>query len=158
MYKYIKIILLLIIAIIAVLYWQTLLRIVGWLIILYHPILPAGVGSTCSHRCADRCSVLIVSLKIITMKNGWDSNRWDEDWDEPYKTPEERLRDHAARSMDEDPLLGYGLGPYQDNIQEAATDEEIEFSRERRISRGRYRRSTYKVFTKEEARNLGLIK
>ena len=34
MYKYIKIILLLIIAIIAVLYWQTLLRIVGWLIIL----------------------------------------------------------------------------------------------------------------------------
>ncbi|WP_418434910.1 hypothetical protein, partial [Alistipes finegoldii] len=125
---------------------------------LYHPILPAGVGSTCSHRCADRCSVLIVSLKIITMKNGWDSNRWDEDWDEPYKTPEERLRDHAARSMDEDPLLGYGLGPYQDNIQEAATDEEIEFSRERRISRGRYRRSTYKVFTKEEARNLGLIK
>lgn len=69
------------------------------------------------------------------MKNGWDSNRWDEDWDEPYKTPEERLRDHAARSMDEDPLLGYGLGPYQDNIQEAATDEEIEFSRERRISR-----------------------
>ena len=35
MYKYIKIILLLIIAIIAVLYWQTLLRIVGWLIILY---------------------------------------------------------------------------------------------------------------------------
>jgi len=40
------------------------------------------------------------------MKNGWDSNRWDEDWDEPYKTPEERLRDHAARSMDEDPLLG----------------------------------------------------
>lgn len=33
-YKYIKIILLLIIAIIAVLYWQTLLRIVGWLIIL----------------------------------------------------------------------------------------------------------------------------
>ena len=31
------------------------------------------------------------------MKNGWDSNRWDEDWDEPYKTPEERLRDHAAR-------------------------------------------------------------
>ena len=92
------------------------------------------------------------------MKNGWDSNRWDEDWDEPYKTPEERLRDHAARSMDEDPLLGYDLGPYQDNIQEAATDEEIEFSRERRISRGRYRRSTYKVFTKEEARNLGLIK
>ena len=92
------------------------------------------------------------------MKNGWDSNRWDEDWDEPYKTPEERLRDHAARSMDEDPLLGYGLGPYQDNIQEAATDEEIELSRARRISRGRYRRSTYKVFTKEEARNLGLIK
>ena len=34
MYKYIKIILLLIIAIIAVLYWQTLLRIVGSLIIL----------------------------------------------------------------------------------------------------------------------------
>ena len=34
MYKYIKIILLLIIAIIAVLYWQTLLRRVGWLIIL----------------------------------------------------------------------------------------------------------------------------
>ena len=34
MYKYIKIILLLIIAIIAVLYWQTLLRIVGCLIIL----------------------------------------------------------------------------------------------------------------------------
>ena len=46
------------------------------------------------------------------MKNGWDSNRWDEDWDEPYKTPEERLRDQAERSMDEDPLLGYGLGPY----------------------------------------------
>lgn len=38
MYKYIKIILLLIIAIIAVLYWQTLLRIVGWLIILNYII------------------------------------------------------------------------------------------------------------------------
>lgn len=38
------------------------------------------------------------------MKNGWDSNRWDEDWDEPYKTPEERLRDpgrtkHGRRSF-----------------------------------------------------------
>ena len=67
MYKYIKIILLLIIAIIAVLYWQTLLRIsrMAYHLELYHPILPAGVGSTCSHRCADRCSVLIVSLKKL---------------------------------------------------------------------------------------------
>ena len=69
-----------------------------------------------------------------------------------------RRKSVYATMQHEDPLLGYGLGPYQDNIQEAATDEEIEFSRERRISRGRYRRSTYKVFTKEEARNLGLIK
>lgn len=92
------------------------------------------------------------------MRNGWDSNRWDENWEEPYFTRKERMLDQAERSLDADPTLGYGLGNSRNYIAFEKSEEEKAYDRKRRISRGRYRRSTYKVFTREEAIKLSLIK
>ena len=30
------------------------------------------------------------------MKDGWDSNAWDENWEEEFFTPEEKLREHLS--------------------------------------------------------------
>lgn len=85
------------------------------------------------------------------MKNGWDSNRWDENWEEEFYTPEERLREQAARSLDIYPLKGYGLDEARDEVPCCKSEEEREYDGRRKYSRGRLR-SHYTVFTKEEAK------
>ena len=87
------------------------------------------------------------------MKDGWDSNAWDENWEEEFFTPEEKLREHAARSLDCDPVPGYGLDDMRDVIPAIKSEEEQAYERRRKLSRGRLR-SQYRVFTKEEAAKL----
>lgn len=87
------------------------------------------------------------------MKDGWDSNHWDENWEEDYFTPEERLRDQAERSLNPDPLQGYGLDETGHQVPGMKSEEELAYEQQRRYSRGRLR-SHYQVFTKEQAAKL----
>lgn len=80
------------------------------------------------------------------MKDGWDSTSWDEEWLEEYKTDAERLRDQAARSLDQYPEIGYGLLDNEE-IPVAQSQAEIADGRLPKLSRGRVH-SRYTLFSK----------